>query len=139
MRVSWRGVGGILTRVVADRRARIADPLGGLSRIGIDEISYRKGQRYIMGVIDHDSGRLVWAADGRDSTILGEFFALLGPERCRQITLVSCDQGSWIRSALATHCPGAILSHGPVPRGPARRRRPRSGAPRGLERGPQAQ
>lgn len=113
LRISWRGVGGILTRVVADRRARIADPLGGLTRIGIDEISYRKGQRYIMGVIDHDSGRLVWAADGRDSTILGEFFTQLGPERCQRIALVSCDQGSWVRRAVADHCPTAIVCMDP--------------------------
>ncbi len=113
LRISWRGVGGIITRVVADRRTRIADPLGGLTRIGIDEISFRRGQRYIMGVIDHDSGRLVWAAEGRDSRVLGEFFALLGPERCRQIALVSCDLGGWIRSALATHCPGAIICMDP--------------------------
>jgi transposase len=113
MRVSWRGVGGILSRVVADRRARVADPLEGLRRIGIDEISYRRGQRYIMGVIDHDSGRLVWAADGRDATILGEFFTALGPERCQRIALVSCDQGSWIRRALAEHCPEAIVCMDP--------------------------
>ena len=75
MRVSWRAVGGIVVRVVADRRALVADPLAELQRIGIDEISWRRGQRYIMGVIDHDSGRLVWAADGRDATILGEFSA----------------------------------------------------------------
>lgn len=113
LRVSWRGVGGIVTRVVADRRARVADPLGGLTRIGIDEISYRKGQRYIMGVIDHDTGRLVWASEGRDSRVLGEFFTLLGPERCARIALVSCDLGGWIRSALVTHCPEAIVCMDP--------------------------
>lgn len=113
LRISWRGVGGIITRVVADRRTTIADPLGGLTRIGIDEISFRRGQRYIMGVIDHDSGRLVWAAEGRDSRVLGQFFVALGPERCSQIALVSCDLGGWIRSALATHCPGAIVCMDP--------------------------
>lgn len=113
LRVSWRAVGGIVTRVVADRRSRIADPLAGLRRIGIDEISYRRGQRYIMGVIDHDSGRLVWAADGRDASILGEFFLLLGKERCQQIALVSCDQGRWVRKALETHCPDAIVCMDP--------------------------
>lgn len=113
LRVSWRGVGGIITRVVGDRRARVADPLEGLRRIGIDEISYRKGQRYIMGVIDHDSGRLVWAKDGRDATILGEFFTLLGSERCARIALVSCDQGRWVRHALAEHCPDAVVCMDP--------------------------
>jgi transposase len=113
LRVSWRAVGGIVARVVADRRTRVADPLEGLTRIGIDEISYRKGQRYIMGVIDHDSGRLVWAADGRDSTILGEFFLLLGAERCARIALVSADMGGWVRTAVEDHCPNAVLCMDP--------------------------
>lgn len=113
MRISWRAVGGIVARVVADQAARIADPLEGLRRIGIDEVSYRKGQRYIMAVIDHDTGRLVWAAGGRDAAVLGQFFALLGPERCKQIAVISCDQGIWIRSALATHCPKAIVCMDP--------------------------
>ena len=38
------------------------DPFDGLVRIGIDEISYRRGHQYLMVVVDHDSGRLVWAA-----------------------------------------------------------------------------
>ena len=33
----------------------------GSTRIGIDEISIRKGQRYLTVVVDHDTGRLVWA------------------------------------------------------------------------------
>lgn len=41
MRVAWRTVGSIITRVVADARA-VHDPFDGLRRIGIDEISYRR-------------------------------------------------------------------------------------------------
>ena len=37
-----------------------------LKRVGIDEISIRKGQRYLTVVVDHDIGRLVWTAAGRD-------------------------------------------------------------------------
>jgi transposase len=48
---------------VADIEASV-DRLEGLRRIGIDEISYKKGHRYITVVIDHDSKRLVWAAPG---------------------------------------------------------------------------
>jgi len=65
MRVAWRSVGTILERVAAERRAKV-DLLHGLRRIGIDEISHRKGQRYLTVVVDHDTGRLVWAAPGRD-------------------------------------------------------------------------
>jgi transposase len=71
LRVGWRSVGSIVARVAADMRGRIGDPLDGLRRIGVDEISYRRGQRYVIGVVCHDTGRLVWAADGRSAEALG--------------------------------------------------------------------
>ena len=42
-------------------------------------ISYRRGHQYLMVVVDHDSGRLVWAAAGHDRATLQKFFDLLGP------------------------------------------------------------
>jgi transposase len=79
MRIGWYTVGRIIERVVADERLRQGDPLERLSRIGIDELSFRKGQRYITVVVDHDSGRLVWAAEGRDKKTVLAFFDQLGP------------------------------------------------------------
>src|SRR6266536_6217552 len=70
MRVSWRTVGTILERVLADGLAARPDRLDGLSRIGVDEISYRKGQRYVTVVVDHDTGRLVWCQPGRSAATL---------------------------------------------------------------------
>ncbi len=58
MRVAWRTVGAIAERVVDDAQAR-RDPLAGLTRIGIDEISYKKGHKYLVVIVDHDSGNLV--------------------------------------------------------------------------------
>ena len=46
MRIAWRTVGAVITRVSADIEARV-DRLTGLARIGIDEISYKRGQRYL--------------------------------------------------------------------------------------------
>jgi len=109
MRISWLTVGRIIERVVVDERAKRGDPLRGLQRIGIDELSYRKGQRYITAVVDHDSGRLVWAADGRDKQTVARFFVELGGERCAQLELVSSDMGEWILKALPEHCPQATL------------------------------
>lgn len=108
MRVAWRTVGAIAARVVADSRAR-ADPFDGLVRIGIDEISYRRGHKYLMVVVDHDTGRLVWAAPGHDKATLGGFFELLGPERAANITLVSADAAEWIGEVALTACPNAEL------------------------------
>ena len=109
MRVSWLTVGRIIERVVAEQSVRRGDPLAGLRRIGIDELSYRKGQRYITVVVCHDSGRLVWAADGRDKQTVTQFFAALGPERSARLELVSSDLGEWITRVVEKRCPAATL------------------------------
>jgi transposase len=109
MRLSWYAVGGIVERVVADEQSRRGDRLAGLRRIGIDELSYRKGQRYITVVVDHDSGRLVWAAPGRDKKTLERFFAELGDERRAKLELVSSDLGDWITRVVRERCPQAVL------------------------------
>ncbi|HYZ08083.1 MAG TPA: transposase, partial [Pseudonocardiaceae bacterium] len=70
LRVAWRSVSDIVARVVADRAGQL-DRLAGLRRIGVDEISYRKGQRYLLVVTDHDTGRLVWAGKDRTKQTLG--------------------------------------------------------------------
>ena len=89
-------------------RAVQRDPLAGLARIGIDEISYKRGHRYITLVVDHDSGRLVWAAPGRDRKTLAKFFAALGETRCAAITHVSADAATWIADEVADKCPNAV-------------------------------
>jgi transposase len=109
MRISWYTVGRIIERVVADERARHGDPLDGLTRIGIDELSFRKGQRYITVVVDHDSGRLVWAREGRDKRTVAGFFEELGADRTARIRLVSSDLGEWISRAVTERCPQATL------------------------------
>ena len=73
LRTTWRSVQGIVERVVAELAGKTGR-LAGLSRIGIDEISYRKGRRFLMIVVDHDSGRLVWAAEGRSQATVRAFF-----------------------------------------------------------------
>jgi transposase len=108
MRVSWRTVGAICERVLADGLASRPDRLDGLSRIGVDEISYRKGQRYVTIVIDHDSGRLVWAAPGRSAATLDRFFTALGDERCWQITHISADMGTWYHESIRRHLAHAV-------------------------------
>jgi transposase len=107
MRIAWRTVGSILTRVMEERREA-----GGkrpvLRRIGVDDKSYRRGQRYITLVVDHDRGCLVWAARGRSARVLREFFDMIGEEAASQIELVSRDVGPWITIVLDERCPGAV-------------------------------
>ena len=56
MRIAWRTVGSIVTRVWADVEAK-TDRFANLRRIGIDEIRYKKGHKYLVVVVDHDTRR----------------------------------------------------------------------------------
>jgi len=107
LRIAWRTVGAIVARVWADAERR-HDRFDGLRRIGIDEISYKRGHRYLTVVVDHDSGRLVWAAPGRDKATLRRFFDALGDARSAQISQVSADAADWIADVVAERCPGAV-------------------------------
>jgi transposase len=108
LRVAWRSVSDIVARVVADRAGQ-TDRLAGLRRIGIDEISYRKGQRYLLVVTCHDTGRLVWAGKNRNKETLGRFFDDLGADRARQLTHVSADGAQWIHDVVTERAPAAVL------------------------------
>ena len=106
LRVAWRSVTGIVARVVAAALAG-TDRLDGLRRIGIDEVAFRKGHRYLLTVVDHDTGRLVWAAEGRDKDTVAAFFDALGVERAQQLTHVSADAAQWIADVVADRAPQA--------------------------------
>ena len=107
LRVAWRTVGAIVARVSTDIDASV-DRLDGLVRIGIDEISYKRGHRYLTVVVDHDTGRLVWAAPGRDDATLNRFFDELGDQRAAKITHVSADMAGWIARVVAARAPAAV-------------------------------
>lgn len=112
MRVAWLTVGRIIGRVVAEA-GPMAERLRGVRRLGIDEVSYRKGHRYLTVVVDHESGLLLWAAPGHDRKTLDAFFDLLGPEGCAAVEAVTADAASWIRKVVEKRCPQAALCMDP--------------------------
>jgi transposase len=112
MRIAWRTVGAIVKRVCADVDA-VTDRLADLVRIGIDEVSYRKGQKYLTVVVDHDSGNLVWADPGRDAATVTRFFDTLGTDRAEELTHVSADGASWITGVVGKKAPQAVLCADP--------------------------
>jgi transposase len=107
LRIAWRTVGAICERVAAEAQHEV-DLLTGLKRIGVDEIAHRKGHRYLTVVVCHDTGRLVWARAGRDRKTVEAFLDALGPQRCAQLELVSCDMAAWIAGPVAERLPHAV-------------------------------
>ncbi|MFE4976447.1 ISL3 family transposase [Kitasatospora sp. NPDC056651] len=112
MRIAWRTVGSILTRYQRDADAGI-DRLASLCRIGIDEISYRKGQKYVTVVVDHDSRHVVWMSDGHGKDVLRLFFDALGEQRSHRLTHISADGAEWIADVVAERAPNAVRAMDP--------------------------
>ena len=69
----------------------------------------QQGHRYLLVVVDHDTGRLVHAAVGANKKTLGEFFDLLGDERSAEIVLVSADAAPWIGEVVKDRCVNSTL------------------------------
>ena len=119
LRVTWRTVGSIITRVVAEGWAA-ADPFAGLRRVGIDEISYKKGHRYLMVVVaDSAFGHLSrWCQRLQAFHRLpecGEFGARsgVGTEVQRDPVGGACLQGADLAGDLAVRSP-ALADQGGV-------------------------
>jgi transposase len=106
LRCSWEAVANIVTRVVADQLddARLEE----VYRLGVDEVSYRKGHRYLTVVADHDQdGAVIWAGEGKNAATLEKFYDQLGEARCAQLRAVSMDLGAAYRKATDTKAPQA--------------------------------
>ena len=110
--VTWRAVNSACIRLAEEALGRV-DLLEGLVAVAIDEVKYKKGQRYLTIVCDHFTGQVVWASEGRSKATVGAFFDALGPDRARAVRFVSADGAEWIR--------------GGSPNEPRARPRPRDG------------
>ena len=109
VRIAWQTVGVICARVVAD--GLDPDRLDQLFEIGVDEVSWRKGHRYLTLVTDHRSGKVVWGAEGKDTAALDRFFAELGADRAARLAAVSTDMGPAFLKSIAKpgHAPQATV------------------------------
>ena len=75
-------------------------PFGGLTSIGVDETSYRKGHTCITVVVDHERHRAIWAHDGYGRDVFGLFFQTLTPEQRASIRVADGDGARWIDSCV---------------------------------------
>jgi transposase len=111
LRVSWRSVAAVVRRVVADELGRRR--LGELYLIGVDEISYRRGQRYLTLVADHTDGAVVWAGKGRGAATLERFFDELGEQETAKLRAASIDMSGGYQKALRAQAGHATVCFDP--------------------------
>ncbi len=111
LRITWRAVGNIIERVVARKLDK--KRLEELYVIGIDEVSYRKGQKYLTVIANHRTGKPVWLGEGRTKKTLGTFFGELGSERTERLNAVSMDMCAPYIAEVNKRAPQAEIAFDP--------------------------
>lgn len=107
MQISWNTVGPMISRIEKDMDINPEKRYDNPVKIGVDETSYRKGQKYITTVVNHDTGNVIWVSQGHGKTVFEKFFKQLTPEQCGSIELVSGDGAGWIDDCIREYCPNA--------------------------------
>ncbi|GAA2536322.1 ISL3 family transposase [Winogradskya humida] len=110
---TWEKIDTLIRGQVADHLDNDDERLTGLHRLGVDEIAYRKGRKFLTVVTDHDTGRIVHLAEGRTSEALAMFYRRLGPDRQATIEAVSMDMTSIYREPTREHLPHAAICFDP--------------------------
>ena len=84
--------------------------LGPIRAIGVDEIQYGKGHRYLTLVYQIESGcvRLLWVGQERTLASFEKFFVMLGKELSEQIEFVCSDMWKPYLQLIAKHCTHAL-------------------------------
>jgi len=90
-RTSWQNVFRSVKHAVSWGLAHRS--LEGIEAIGVDEIQWHRGQKYLTLVyqIDEDCRRLLWAGKDRTTKTLLRFFRMLGKERSASLRFVCSD------------------------------------------------
>jgi transposase len=101
--INWRTVGTIIERVVEERLS--PSRLEGLQIIGVDELGWRAGHKYVSLVVDHLRSRVVWVGEGKSEETLDGFFDELGEERTKELTHATMDLSAAFSKAVSTRAP----------------------------------
>lgn len=117
--LSWKQISavfGVSWDTVYDAVACVVDyglkhrDLSGIQAIGVDEVAYAKGHRYLTLVyqIDHGCRRLLHISEGRTAKSLLRFFRMLGRDRSAKIQYVCSDMWRAYLKVIRKKLPEAI-------------------------------
>ena len=84
--------------------------LDGIAAIGVDELAWKKGHKYLTLVyqLDHGRRRLLHIARTRTGAAFRSFFDMLGEERSKAIVFVASDMWKAFLGVVRERCSSAI-------------------------------
>jgi transposase len=106
----WHTVKELDKQYMREQLRRAGNPAPRV--IGIDEIAIAKGHQYRIVVSDLERGRAIWfGGQDRSEESLDQFFAWLGPRKCRRIRLAVMDMWQAFRTSTlkAGNAPQAVI------------------------------
>lgn len=77
----------------------------GLRILAVDEVSVRKGHRYLTVVLDYETGRVVWVGQDRKARTLKRFFSGMSREQRQHLEAVVMDMWDPYILAVQTKVP----------------------------------
>lgn len=107
LQISWDCVKDIIKRRLVERFSK--PDIRNLKYLAIDEISVRKGHKYVTLVMNLESGAVIFVGDGKGADALKPFWARLGRSRCRKIKAVATDLSPAYIVAVKENLPKAKL------------------------------
>jgi transposase len=108
LRMAKSTVSDVLHRVIT--RVRTGHRIRGLVSLGVDEVSYKKGQKYVTLVYDLDRSKVVWVGEGKGRETIDRFFTeVLTKEHREAIRWACSDMANSYTEAIKEHCPNAKL------------------------------
>lgn len=78
-------------------------------RIGVDEIAYEKGHKYLTVVRDIELGKVIWVGKNRQKETLDEFFKKLGMKKSWNIEVAVCDMWDPYIASIKANTNAAIV------------------------------
>jgi transposase len=107
-RTSWDNVFRSVKSVVAWGLAHRS--LEGIKAIGVDEVQWQKGHKYLTLVYQIDQGckRLLWIGKDRTAKSFLGFFRMLGKKRSASIRFICSDMWKAYLKVIKKKAPGAI-------------------------------
>lgn len=104
---SWSTVAEAVDEAVAYGMAN--RDLSGVTHIGIDEISRKRGHVYVTNVYDLNEPRLLWSGEGRARETLKNFFAWFGKDNTERLEGICSDMWQPYIDVVKEEAPQAVL------------------------------
>lgn len=106
-RIGWKVAKNIDKKSLSKLKINLSNL--SLTGIGIDEVAYEKGHKYLTIIRELEANKVIWIGIGRKKENIDVFFAELGSAKSAKITVAVMDMWDAYIASVKEHCPHADI------------------------------